>query len=276
MKFERISKNQIRCILTSDDLESHQIRISELAYGTEKAKNLFRDMMQQAHTELGFEADNIPLMIEAIPSASGSITLIITKVEDGEELENRFSKLSTLLGGDDSPIIADDFHLEGADGILDIFQKFYDAKVKSIQRKKAAKEAEKKEAKQSVDPTKEKQAVLPTETDTEPTVDPEEVPQVDLIRLYEFGLLDDIIEAAGSINRYYAGVNSLYKDSKRDYYMLVIHQSRHTPEEFNKICNMLSEYASGQAYSTANEAYLQEHKDIVISGNAIETLALLA
>ena len=42
MKIEKINDNQIRCTLTREDLENHQIRISELAYGTEKAKKLFR------------------------------------------------------------------------------------------------------------------------------------------------------------------------------------------------------------------------------------------
>lgn len=82
MKIEKINDNQIRCTLTREDLENHQIRISELAYGTEKAKKLFRDMMQQAQIQFGFEADNIPLMIEAIPVSTESIILIITKVED--------------------------------------------------------------------------------------------------------------------------------------------------------------------------------------------------
>lgn len=41
-------------------------------------------MMQQAAIEFGFEADNIPLMIEAIPLPNECIVLIITKVEDPE------------------------------------------------------------------------------------------------------------------------------------------------------------------------------------------------
>ncbi len=51
-------------------------------------------MMQQAQIEFGFEADNIPLMIEAIPVNLDSIILIITKVEDPEELDTRFSRFS--------------------------------------------------------------------------------------------------------------------------------------------------------------------------------------
>ena len=42
---------------------------------------------------LDLKPENIPLMIEAIPSSSDSIVLIITKVEDPEELDTRFSKI---------------------------------------------------------------------------------------------------------------------------------------------------------------------------------------
>ena len=79
MKIEKLSDNQIRCTLTRADLAERQLQLSELAYGTEKARSLFHDMMQQAAQEFGFEAENMPLMIEAIPSSSDSIVLIILK-----------------------------------------------------------------------------------------------------------------------------------------------------------------------------------------------------
>ena len=96
MKIEKVNEQQIRCTLTREDLANRELKISELAYGTEKAKNLFRDMMRQASFECGFEAEDIPLMIEAIPLNSECIVLIITKVEDPEELDTRFSKFSPL------------------------------------------------------------------------------------------------------------------------------------------------------------------------------------
>lgn len=243
MKIERINDNQIRCTLTSEDLANRQLRISELVSGSEKAKSLFRDMMQMAHSEFGFEADNIPLMIEAMPSASG-LVLIITKVDDPDDLDNKLAKFGQLPFG--SAADSDNVHIERADDILDIFKKIYEAKVKSKQPKQ---EETKKPA--------------------------EETASVDLIRLYEFGTLDGVIEAAFSLNGYYNGVNSLYKDTRHGIYMLVVHQSSHTPEEFNRICNILSEYASGQTYSSASEAYLQEHKDIVIAETAIQRLSQL-
>ena len=107
MKIEKVNENQIRCTLTREDLASRELKISELAYGTEKAKTLFRDMMRQANSEFGFEAEDIPLMIEAIPLNTECIVLIITKVEDPEELDTRFSRFA--------PSVTEDAENEDAD-----------------------------------------------------------------------------------------------------------------------------------------------------------------
>ena len=47
MRLEKVNDNQIRCILTKEDLEERKIKFSELTFGGEKAKRLFRDVMQQ-------------------------------------------------------------------------------------------------------------------------------------------------------------------------------------------------------------------------------------
>ena len=103
MKIEKISNSQIRCILTGEDLASRQLRLSELAYGTEKARALFRDMMEQAAIQCGFDAENYPLMIEAIPLGADSIVLIVTKVDNPEELDTRFSNFAPSVRKDAMP-----------------------------------------------------------------------------------------------------------------------------------------------------------------------------
>ena len=97
MRIERISDKQIRCILSKRDLSERQLKISELAYGSERAKELFRDMMEQANSDFGFDTDDIPLMIEAIPTSKESIILVITKVEDLMNLKKNFRNLEILL-----------------------------------------------------------------------------------------------------------------------------------------------------------------------------------
>ena len=189
MKIEKINENQIRCTLTKEDLDARQLRLSELAYGSDKAKELFRDMMKQANLQFGFEANDIPLMIEAIPISSESIILIISKVEDPEELDTRFSKFTPF--GEPSSEPAPPIEMEGADDILDLFAKIYKA---SEEQKKKKEKREKKEA-----------VAQGTEKNS-----PAE--HINLRREYVFPDLDTVIEAAHGLNNFFQGFNSLYKD----------------------------------------------------------------
>ena len=92
MKIEKINDNQIRCTLSKEDLADRNIKLSELAYGTGKTRELFQDMMQQANDDFGFEVNDIPLMVEAIPVSPETIVLVITKVENPSETEEHLSK----------------------------------------------------------------------------------------------------------------------------------------------------------------------------------------
>ena len=238
MKIEKVNDNQIRCTITREDLANRQLKISELAYGTEKAKNLFRDMMQQASFECGFEAEDIPLMIEAIPLNSECIVLIITKVEDPEELDTRFSKFAPSVHDDeeDAEDVMNDL-ADSADDVLDLFKKLHE--------NHAAESARETPSKQE---------------------DP-------LTRIFAFPTLNQLIRVARLLAPAYEGVNSLYKDGRSEEYLLLLNQSGHTPEEFAKVCNLLSEY--GNIYRTvpSSDSYLNEHYTPIISGNAVQSLA---
>lgn len=84
MKIEKISNNQIKVLLVGKDLEERNIKPEELAYGTERAKELFREMIEEAVREFGFVADNIPLMIEAMHLSSDEVVLLVSKVDKDE------------------------------------------------------------------------------------------------------------------------------------------------------------------------------------------------
>ncbi|MCL1995213.1 MAG: adaptor protein MecA [Defluviitaleaceae bacterium] len=96
MKIEKISDNQIRFILNRNDLTDRGINFSELEYGSEKARDLFNDMMEQANIECGFTVDNALLMIEAIPITTDSIMVIVTKITNLnlKDFESRFNLFS--------------------------------------------------------------------------------------------------------------------------------------------------------------------------------------
>ena len=250
MKIEKINDNQIRCTLTKEDLADRQIKLSELAYGSEKAKSLFRDMMQQANNEFGFEANDIPLMVEAIPVSAESIILVITKVEYPEELDTRFSKFSEEDEDWENEAGAAEMPQQGADDILGWFKRIRE-------EREAQKKAEEKEN-QTETPEKKQERV---ETIT------------DLTKMFEFSSLDEVTRIAHVLSGYYDGKNDLYRDRQGHRFLLMVHKSNHSPEEFNKVCNMISEYGTQKAYTQAYEAHWKEHKAVLVENRALQTLA---
>lgn len=257
MKIEKISDNKIRCTLNKNDLASREIKISELAYGTEKAKNLFRDMMQQAAYEFGFETDDLPLMIEAIPMSADSIVLIITKVDDPEELDTRFSKFTPSYEDMEDMEDLDEIdafpHADGADEILELFSDSMEMPEDAARLCQNA-NAFLAEA-------------LPDVKNGKPD-NPEE-----LTRFYSFQDFKSIETLARILNNVYHGRNSLYKDEKNHTYHLVLAKSAHTPQEFNKVLNIASEYGTKEPPSSEKELFFREHYQILIDGSALQILA---
>lgn len=260
MKIEKVNDNQIRCTLTREDLAERQIKLSELAYGTEKAKLLFKDMMQQAAYEFGFEADDIPLMIEAIPLSADTIILLITKVEYPEELDTRFSKFSDPDPEDVSEDALGSSGIttasEGADDILGLFRRIQE------ERKKAAEEMEEEDTSISADGEKKKNNV------------PISV-LVDITKLFVFENLETVGKLAHILDGFYTGKNDLYKNEEKNLYYLLVSKSSQEPEKFNKVCNILSEYAAQQSYTPATGAFFGEHYQMILKGSALQTLAKL-
>ena len=93
MKIEKISDTQIKVTLSHSDLLDGDLKISELAYGSQKAQALFKDMMARAYEDFGFETDNVPLMIEAVPLSTDSIMIVVTKVEDPTQIEQKLDAI---------------------------------------------------------------------------------------------------------------------------------------------------------------------------------------
>jgi adapter protein MecA 1/2 len=87
--------------------------------------------------------------------------------------------------------------------------------------------------------------------------------------------LDDLIRLSHVLNGYYTGQNVLYKSPQDDKFYLVISKSAHTPEEFNKTCNILTEYGTQCDFSAGQDAYFKEHYRVIIAQNAIAMLAQL-
>ena len=284
MKIEKISDNQIRCTLSKQDLTDRELRLSELAYGTEKAKALFRDMIQQASYEFGFEAEDIPLMIEAIPVSSECLVLIITKVEDPDELDTRFSRFSPDRETEEMADNTED-DAAYADEILNCFHQLHEI-IDNCMEETVAEAAnaepdmgntifEDKSETKEVDFIPLPEAIARKNgTPVKKTAQQASVP-ANLTKVFSFHSLQDIIQMAEHVVYSYHGKNTVYKDSSCGIYYLVISKSEHSPEEFNKVCNIISEYGKSERATYASPAYYQEHFEAIVKDKAIQVLSTM-
>ncbi|MCM1040372.1 MAG: adaptor protein MecA [Roseburia sp.] len=249
MKIEKVNEHQIRCTLTREDLVDRELKISELAYGTEKAKTLFRDMMQQAAYECGFEAEDIPLMIEAIPLNAECIVLIVTKVEDPEELDTRFSKFAPSVHDDDM----DDDHEDLMEAFADSADEMLDMLRKMDEQSRSFDTADTEVPRTA---TTRRAPVIPHTN-----------------RMFSFPTLDDVMRLCHIAAPFYIGVSSLYKNDSDGSYLLLISPARLSVANFNRLCNICSEYGCAEHFSSAVESYLEEHCEPIIKDKAIQSLA---
>ena len=101
-------------------------------------------------------------------------------------------------------------------------------------------------------------------------------PPRDLSRVFSFRDMDTVTEAAHAVSPSYEGDNSLYKNESNGLYYLAVNKSGHTPESFNQLCNVLSEYGSIVGSTPlATEAFLEEHETILIRSKALQKLRSL-
>ena len=260
MRIERINENSICCTLTSFDLSVRNLNLRELAYGSEKAKKLFDEMMTKASNEVGFNADNTPIMIEAIPLSGDSIKLIISKVPDPEELDTRFSRFTqnpaAKKDGDNWLNRLTAALLEGAEGLVGQLQKLND----EAKKPEAGAAAEVPAASESA-----------SGTDQAGPAD-QAHRRSDDYRAFSFDDMDAAINACKAATAF-TGESMLYRNPFNGQYVLIVECADAGNENFSRACNVIAEY--GRMLRTVQNtlSYYEEHYKPIVKSDAIHKLA---
>lgn len=283
MRIERISDNQIRCTLNKRDLAERHLKISELAYGSDKAKKLFRDMMEQANMDYGFDAEDIPLMIEAIPTSRDSIVLIITKVDNPDELEQRFAPFQNL-SSDDAFDDEEDFYDSDEEDYDDededdedalsydeedeefdnnLFQSF--EQLHDILEGEAAK-------KEDTENDKDKSDFVPLHEMLKKGKKEQPAKKKFKDCAFSFPAFSIMADASRAVHPLYRGKSSVWKDEENKTYYLTLSKPESSSSMIH-ICSMLNEFGKKEFYNPARKEYFKEHFTLLISSNAVEKLS---
>lgn len=257
MKIEQINANQIKCILNKNDLSSRNIDIEDLTYGTETLNTLFSELIKQAKEKFDFITDNTPVAIEAIPLPGDFLSVIITKTDDPEELDTRFSKFSPTPEDVENAIkdtlSANEERINKANEILSLLSSFKDALLSQAMQDNAEYSKNPSETKIK------KQPATPVASD--------------ITLVFAFENMDKLIALSKILHTKYIGESSVFKNNELFY--LLINNISHTPEEFNQVCNIICEYGSYTKFKKNPKAYLNEHCELILDNDALEQLSTI-
>ncbi|MCR5202938.1 MAG: adaptor protein MecA [Lachnospiraceae bacterium] len=254
MKIEKISNNKIRCTLSGEDLKERDINVAELAYGTDKAKSLFQDMMERAKCQFGIQFDGGTLMIEAVSSSPDHLVLTITAVEQPDEAEEEEDMEYVDTHEDKEPVnyleeikemIKNDKNHEVSMGIGNALGEI---KSNTSRRK-------------------------PSDADSS-GFNRNKFLQLDkkYIKLYGFKNLDDVIKFCKAIGDIFEGVSDLYRMRKDGSFMLLLNSSGNQ-KDFKLIDEISAEYGMNILNPITYEAYLKEHEEVWIENCAVMRLS---
>lgn len=280
MKLEKLNDNQIRCTLSKSDLDKRELRLSELAYGSPKARALFRDMIQQASIELGFDAENIPLMIEAIPISSDCLVLVVTKVEDPEELDTRFSRFSSPANDDDD---YDDLPFDSALSFRDApGEEDLEEGALSFSDDSAEEDlpsgsnSDIEEGELPIDSALDliapfTQAIAQAKKEVLRKRQ-ESAGKKNGLQIYSFHDLDTITALSSFLTPFFSGESRLYKDTSSNLYYLFLFRDEKHPDTFKRACTIASDYGTLLPSSYSTLSYFEEHHCEIFREHALETL----
>lgn len=255
MKIEQTNPNQIKCILNKNDLTTRNLEIDNLIYGTEPLNSLVSELIDLAKDKFNFITDNSPLTIEAVPMPGDILSITITKNDDPEELDTRFSKFSPTPEDVENAIKeAFSSHQEKinkANEILSLLSSFKDALLS-----------------QAIPDG----ADFPKIPNVTKNKKPETLPvHNDINLVFVFENMDKLISLSKILATKYVGESSIYKNNNE--YFLLINNNPHTPEEFNQICNIICEYGRYTNFKKNPKAYLNEHYELILEEDALQQLS---
>ncbi len=298
MEIKKINENQIRCMLTKEDLSERDLNVSELAYDSDKARDLFSELLVTASNDLDFDTDGIPIVIEAVPMSHGSLMLLVTKsirpteclnfdsiklsntdddgVSDAFDIDNNFETLNlnndvpddfseddTVSDDSDDEALSSDAQDSDSDDVTApdprLVADIFNA-FTAIQKLIGNRAiAEKKEK------AEKKEAATESQTVTQPK-------PVITSMCFAFNSVTEIHNLAKILLPLYSGRNTLYKSYTDGKYFLVLKKGNYDDTKFSTVCHICSEYGTYVRMRYASVAFFDEHFKVIFKDDALQML----
>lgn len=88
MKIEKLHLNKIKVTFTPEDLIEHNLTVSAVKDNSPWVQKILMNVVRRAEQEVGFNAEDARLMVEAMPAEDDCMVMYITRLESDEDLKD--------------------------------------------------------------------------------------------------------------------------------------------------------------------------------------------
>lgn len=239
LKFRRIDEDTIRCIITTEEMESYGIELEDFFRDKEKVSHFLEELLKEASEEVGELSHHGMMSMQVMPLGKNELAITFSE----KSIENGFSDMLDYIRetlrelGDDLPKDLKD-RISGVPAIAKgngkSLEEEFEKKMKEVQ--------------------------------------PQEEPQTYDTVVFEFSTIDQLAKL-GRILSTFPLESMLYRERKL--YYLILHPGQTEDKVFRTCCELASEYSEGMVANDMTQTFMEEHARCIIESDALGRLAML-
>lgn len=83
MKYRRIDKDTVQCIVTNEDLEEYGLKLSDIFERNERGEDFLRDLIEEAHNEVGYNCNGNSIAMQIRPLRDNGMVITFSEEPEG-------------------------------------------------------------------------------------------------------------------------------------------------------------------------------------------------
>jgi adapter protein MecA 1/2 len=234
MKIERVDDKTVKCFLSNEEMEEYQIDYKDFIMRSDKAKEMVREIIEQAEEEVGYRPPQFAFDLQIMLLQDKGLVLTLSEKEpfeanDGERILECLKEMKNMM-----------FHAKEKMG-------------QKLNQSMGQLPAQEENGQNAVDAS----------------VRRIEKPEY---AVFVFDRISDIMDFATMIPKGLRVVSELY--TMDDKYYLYIKKASASYERYSKACVQAMEFGSLYAADEERLSHLKEHGECIIAEKALKKLRL--
>lgn len=246
MDFRRIDKNTVQCILSEEEMNAYGFQVEDFFSNQEKSRDFLEHIVERAEEEVGYESKGGMVSMQIMKMPNNDLAITFSERDREEGFLNVLQQLHQLAGLFD-PDTSEQVHNTDRESEELVDSEEEDRLRADEAYQKHMREVEKRKRE------KEKQQILSP-------------------KAYRFEKFHDLEQFAASLEMNKPITSTVYRDANDNSYYLLIRKGRLKMEEYQFLCQRISEFAVLGSEQPYVEQFCKEHFEVFIPKQAVRIL----